>query len=654
MRRLHATFRTTVLLWSLFPVVESAAQLLDSPLQQILKEEESVRTPTRTERPISQAPSNVYVLTEEDIRHSGATDIPTLLRRIPGLEVMQTTGAEYNVSARGDNQVLSNKMLVLVDGRSVYIDAQGFVFWKGLPVTLPEIKRIEVVKGPIEALYGFNAFDGIVQIYTKSPEEMTGTTVQVGAGEFGTVTSAVVQAGTAGKLGYRLSFGEDQNQQWRARNALAFRAYRFNAQTEYALSGLSRLIVSGGLVDMNRFDGPVVGLGNTILNSDIHLPYAHVAYERRQLVIRAFWSGFFATSLADPHPLLAGFARVVDSAGSSKLAFDGNTYNLEAQQAILLGSAHRVSYGANYRHNSFSCNCTRVFTREDRLGFFLQDEWMITPALNVVAGVRYDLHTEIHGAISPRLAVLYTVVPGHTLRATVSVAYRPPTLFETGENLQQVTTGSPTTSLLGGNGLNPEQIVSYEVGYQGWFFRHRLRVRTDLFFNHLSELIATAPVSPTTFRNMNGGEADIYGGEAGLEALVTHWLSGFANYSYQEIGQTFTDVFRRGAPRFKINAGLRGEWESGWSSEVALHHVSAATYPIAQSFLQVAQTAAIPVPDIRVGSYTLLNLRLAYRFWRERAEAAFTAFNALNDKHKEHPLGDTIGSRVMGWLTLKF
>ena len=149
---------------------------------ELLKEEEMVSIATRHEQPLSEAPSNVYVITDEDIRHSGAVDLPTVLRRVPGLEVMQTTGAEFNVSARGDNQLLANKILVLVDGRSIYVDAQAIVFWKSIPVTLPEIKRIEVLKGPAAAVYGFNAFDGVINIITKPPEEMKGTTLQIGGG----------------------------------------------------------------------------------------------------------------------------------------------------------------------------------------------------------------------------------------------------------------------------------------------------------------------------------------------------------------------------------------------------------------------------------------------------------------------------------------
>src|SRR5205823_11872456 len=139
------------------------------------------------------------------------------------------------------NQPRANKLLVLLDGRSIYLDIQGEVRWKEIPVTLPEIKRIEVLKGPASALYGFNAFDGVINIITKSPEEMKGTTVQFGGGEFGTITAAAIEAGNIGKFGYRLSAGRDQNNQWKDRNALAFRDHKVNIQTEYALSSVSKL-----------------------------------------------------------------------------------------------------------------------------------------------------------------------------------------------------------------------------------------------------------------------------------------------------------------------------------------------------------------------------------------------------------------------------
>jgi iron complex outermembrane receptor protein len=630
------------------------------PELELIKEEETVSIASRYEQPISQAPSNVYVITDEDIRHSGATDIPTILRRVPGLDVMQTTGAEFNVSARGNNQILANKMLVLVDGRSIFVDAQAIVYWKAIPVTLPEIKRIEVLKGPASALYGYNAFDGVINIITKSPQEMKGTTLQFGGGEFGAISSAAIHANTIGKFGYRLSVGHDQNTQWRNRDALAFRSHKFNLQTEYALSSDSKLSVSGGLVDTNRFDGPLSGASfNTATPA---LGYANAVYERPNFFLRAYWNRWDDTVNILTHPLLANFLRFTDQNGSSSVRFRADTYNIESQHSVDFGTANRLTYGFNYRYNTLSGNLFPTSSYENRAGFYVQDEWKATQTLTFVAGARYDLNTFIHATISPRAALLYQPIPDHTFRLGFSVAYRPPTLHETSFISHGVTTlpppipSPPTRITQGSTGLAPEQIVSYEAGYQGWYLKHRLTVRANMFFNHISDLIIPSSPQP-----IQGGNADIYGGEAGIEFLATTWLSGFANYSYQEVSQTFTADARRGVPRHKWNAGLRGEWDNGLSGEIGYHHVGAATYPLNQAFSSFAPFG-VTAPDTRVGSYNLLNLRIAYKFWHEKAEAgylrdaevALSAYNSLNDTHKEHPLGDQIGSRVMGWITVRY
>ena len=647
------------------PLQESMEPKIEAGLTQeleLIKEEETVSIASRYEQPISEAPSNVYVLTDEDIRQSGATDLPTVLRRIPGIEVMQDTGANFNVSARGDNQLLANKMLVLVDGRSIFVDAQAVVYWKTIPVTLPEIKRIEVLKGPASAVYGFNAFDGVINIITKSPEEMRGTTLQFGGGEFGTISSAAVHAGTSGKFGYRLSVGHDQNQQWRDRDALAFRDNKFNVQTEYHLTDDSKLSVSGGLVDTNRFDGPMTTTGVTIGASTPAFGYGHVVYERPNFFVRTFWNRWNDTVDLTVHPLIANFLRITDPALSPRVQFQGDTYNAEAQHSLDLFATHRFTYGTNYRLNTLSSDLIDKYSTENRLGFYVQDEWKATETITLVAGVRYDLDTFIHPTVSPRVTLLYRPASDHTFTLGVSKAYRPPTLIESHFSslafiaLPPPIPSPPPSAGGGSSNLGPEQITSYEAGYQGWYWKHRLRVRGNLFFNHISDLIV-----PTTPTPGQGGLADIYGGEAGVEFVVTRWLSGFANYSYQEVGQSFTGAARRSPPRFKWNTGLRGDWESGVNGEIAYHHVGAATYPINESFSSFTALGVTP-PDPRVGSYNLLNIRAGYKFWKQRASAGFmreaevavSAFNALDDEHKEHPLGDTIGSRVMGWLTVRF
>jgi iron complex outermembrane receptor protein len=622
-------------------------------------EEETVSIASRYEQPISQAPSNVYVITDEDIRQSGASDLPTVLRRVPGLEVMQVTGADFNVSMRGDNQLVGNKLLVMVDGRSIYVDVQGSMYWKAIPVTLPEIKRIEVQKGPASVLYGFNAFDGIINIITKSPEEIKGATAQVGGGAYGTISSASVYANRYKKLGFRLSYGHDQTQQWRNGSALAYRDNKFNIQTEYALGDESKILFAGGLVDVNQFDGRITDAA--VQTGVPGFGYAHAVYERPNFFIRGFWNGYDVDGLTPTNPLIAPFLRFTDRNFDSNLRLRGHTYNIEAQQEIELGATARLTVGINYRHNTLSMNRIDRFRTEDRMGFYVQGEWKPSRMIHAVGGVRYDLDTFINPTISPRGSLVFTPVQDHTIRATLTLGYRPPTFFETyGNNLAIVTlppplTSPPPSNVRGSGNLEPEQILSYEVEYQGWYLQHRLKGRTAFFYNHISDLITTTVPAP-----IQGGVADIFGGEAGLEFLATKWLSGFGNFSYQEIGQTITGPSQRGGPRFKYNAGLRAQWENGLSSEIAYHYVGAATYPISPAFSNFLAFGVTP-PDPYVGNYHLLNLRGAYRFWQEstaagyrrEAEVAVSVFNALNDKHREHPLGDLIGSRVMGWLTVK-
>jgi iron complex outermembrane recepter protein len=659
---------TLSLLWSgscvasdILPIPRTSS-LTDTALQEetLYLREETVVTAIRREQPISQSPSNLYVITEEDIRLSGATDIPTLLRRVPGMEVIQMTAGEFNVSARGNNQQRANKLLVLVDGRSVFIEIQATVPWVHLPITFPEIKRIEVLKGPASAIYGFNAFDGVVNIITKSGAEMAGTTIQAGYGEFGTFRSAGVQAGTIGKFDYRLSIGRDQQQQWRDRNALGYRQHRFNGQATYAITHDSSIKLAGGLSDTDRFD--YASADFLRLNSATSYPYGEVLYERSHFFLRFNWQGIHTTVDTEPVAPLAGILTTTDKFGRSRgVPYDGHTYNAEAQYTIELTPSHRLILGGNYRRNTISGNQLTANGHEDRFGVYLQDDWRLAESLTFNAGFRLDLHNELNPTYSPRVALIYSLTPNHTFRLSGSLAYRSPTLVETFQEIPTTFTlfgFSNTSTLLGNKNLAPEQIVSYEAGYQGWYFAHRVRLRADVFYNRVTDLIAPVAIDARNGLYLNAGQADIWGGEAGIEVLATAWLRGFANFASQDVvNQTTIDPrVHRGAPRFKINAGLQGNWNNGFNAEAAVHYVDSATYPVDQNFQTFAGLGLIPqsaVPNNRVDHYTLLNLRCGYRFWHDHAEAAISVFNALNERHQEHPLADVLGSRVMGWLTLK-
>ncbi|MGP0592633.1 TonB-dependent receptor plug domain-containing protein [Nitrospira sp. T9] len=628
--------------------------------------EENVSIAAAHEQPISEAPSNVYVITDADIRQSGATDLPTVLRRIPGLEVIQMTGADFNVSMRGDNQSRANKLLVLVDGRSIYLDPQGEMLWKAIPITLPEIKQIEVLKGPASAIYGFNAYDGVINIITKSAEEMKGLTVQAGGGEFSTVMLSAIYGGRFEDLSYRISYGYDQTNEWDDRDKKAFGSNKFNIATTYALPDDTAVKLSGGFLTSSQYEGPIVD--TVVISQEPEQGYVNAAYEGANYFLRGYW-----TNLQQPgdvnafSPNISPFISFFSPEnGSSKQNLNWNSYNVEGQHRLRMGATSELTYGLNYRYNSTTSNFLSGSNHENRLGLYVQEEWKPISMLTAVAGLRFDMDTYINPTYSPRGSLIFKPSENHSFRLTAAIAYRAPTIFETHTDSRAAVTfpGFPpfvppsTTigSLTGSENLKPEKITSYELAYQGWFFKHRLRTQAAVFLNNLKDLIGqeNTGVGPSlTFANASG-EATIQGVEGGAEFLMMPWLTGFANVSYQDISQSLVGRVRRGGPQWKVNGGLRADLDNGLNGEAAFHFVGSADYPIGPLFTTFSTfPGGFPAPNERVGSYILLNLRGGYRFWNNRAELAVSAFNALNDKHKENPLGETIKSRVLCWLTIR-
>ncbi|MBH0179648.1 MAG: TonB-dependent receptor, partial [Nitrospira sp.] len=554
--------------------------------------EETVSIASRYEQPISKAPSDVYVITDEDIRNSGVTDIPTLLRQVPGVEVMQTNAVDFNVSVRGNNQLSSNMLLVLIDGRSIYVDQTGHVLWKFLPVVLTEIKRIEVLKGPASAVYGFNAFDGVINIITKSPEEMKGTTLQAAGGELGTLLTNAVHAGISGNWGYRLSGGHEQSHRWSDRGAPAYNNQRIGGITEYRLSNSGRIRAEVGAERANPYNGFVT----EVATADGHLSqaHAHVSYEQSGLLVRGWWNGLFSAANPQMPQVLMPLLAQTDRFGRKDQTHHLNTYDFETRYRFIPLETLSLNIGVNFRHSLHSSNILSTRTVDNRLGLYTQGDWQILPSLEASAGLRYDLDTFITPTLSPRGALVYHLTPNHALRMSGSIAHRPPTTTEANLSILNPVTlpGFPpqTSVVTGSTDVKPEQIASYEVGYQGWWWEHRLRTRVTGFYNHISDLIAFRnptgnPLNPV--RPVNGGVADVYGGEAGIEVLMTAWLSGFANYAYQEVGQSSTGYSRRGFPHHKVKAGLRMKWNP-FSGEILSHHVGDATYPLADAFTSLA------------------------------------------------------------------
>src|ERR1700683_1121584 len=176
---------------------QNSTDLTTKSLEDLMNVE--VTSVSKSEQTLSRTASAIFVITAEDIARSGATNIPDLLRMVPGMDVAQINANTWAVSARGFNGEFSNKLLVMVDGRTVYVPTFGGVFWDVLDIPLDDIERIEVIRGPGGTIWGANAVNGVVNIITKKAANTLGTTVVAGGGNIDQGFATAQYGGTFGK-----------------------------------------------------------------------------------------------------------------------------------------------------------------------------------------------------------------------------------------------------------------------------------------------------------------------------------------------------------------------------------------------------------------------------------------------------------------------
>lgn len=639
MGRLRATLGIAAVCACLFPGLAAAQQ---ASLERVIIDPAKivVETPTRRPQPLMWAPSNITVITAEEIRLSGATTLPDLLRNVPGLDVFRVSASDVNVTGRGLNERVANRLQVFIDGRSVLEDIFNLVFWEQLPVSLEEIDRIEVVTGPASALFGTNAFSGVVQIFTKSPERMRGTRLVARGGSAGTAAGTLIHADVQGPVGYKFVYEYDRANHFpnsalgRTDDQLGREDFRGSGLLEYRLGPETLLSVSGGADGFDRDIDP--GFGSST-QPGLGLIFARGALGYAMAKVK---HGDFTAQVA--------YNRLDTDLTSNLFAADGaavfDAVQGDVQHSVTLGKDHVLTGGLSYRfvHADSPVLIGPEAREQNRVAGFLQDEFSLHRDFTLTVGLRVDQHPDAGVNLSPRASLVYGPSPQHAFRASVATAFRDPSILE-----EFLLLNVPPLTITGNAGLEAERIVAYEVGYRGLFFGGRLAPRLDLFYSDTGRMIELVQTEPDTFTFQNRPGGFGYGGEAGVEArLPGDWLRVFANYSYQEMrgDPSIIDL----APRHKVNGGLFATLPSGFSASLLVHYVGE------------AETISFPFPTgavpIRAEAYTQVDARVAYRFSLLGAdcEVALSATNLLNDPHEEISGGDTITRRVTGWLRVHF
>jgi iron complex outermembrane receptor protein len=608
----------------------------------------TVVTPIRRPQPLTQAPAAVTVITAEEIRQSGATSIPELLRFVPGLDVFQRTASEASVAARGLNVSIPARMQVLLDGLSVYEDATGLIFWHQLPIPLEEIERIEIVRSPATALYGDRAFAGIIHILTKSPESLRGTQLSATAGEDNTWIGTLMHANVAGNLSYKVSASYDRTNRFpntpfqRSSDALGRLDKRGHFQVNYSLGEGSRMSLAAGIDEFDRRElGPTGPTSPFLLAGGLGFVRAnYVAGDfTAQLSYNRFDTELRCPCFFEDLPALAQVAQA------------------QLQHSLTLGHGHVLTGGLTYR--LVDGNAPGVIgghRSQHQPAFFVQDEWRLRDSLALTLGVGVDIHPEAGVSASPRASLVYSPWRNHTFRVSIGRAVRSPSFLENFLLLRYAAPPlppplfPPTLIDLGNRDLKPEEMLSYEVGYQALLFE-RIWGRIDLFYHRIDHLISFVSVVPPAFLGlppgavgrqfMNVGDGEIFGGEIGVDVAITSWLKGFVNYSYQQLKDDLVAIGV--APPHKMNAGVRVSLPRGVSATLLVHHVG-------------GSEQGDPSSVAKLDAYTLVNARVGYRFqlFGQDMELSLQAFNLLNDVHREIIAGDLIERRVSGTVRFGF
>ncbi len=452
---------------------EEQLKILKMDIKELMQTEAVVTSPSKRPQLLHQTASAVYVITQEDIRRTGAVNIMEALRIVPGVQVSKINQNRYAVSIRGFNSRLgSDKLLVLIDGRTIYSPSAAGVFWIGQDTVLEDVDRIEVIRGPGASLWGSNAVAGVINIITKESTVTQGTLLSGGVGTeergFGTLR----YGGKAGdKLTYRV-YGK-------------YRDRGDGQKTDGSDAFDDKQIAQGGF----RSELQVNSKDTLTLQGDYYHMEADLDFKARFVSLSAGSAPFKGQTLQKGANFLSRWNRKIDAKSSMKLQmyydrlerrsalpFKNNVdqVDVEFQHNMPLGTRQFLTWGLNYRYAYFDFETTDIASLPNEgtnlYGFFVHDEINLIPnKWNVILGSKFE-HNEFSGLeIQPNIRTAWTPNKRSTYWAAVSRAVRIPTIRdERAVANRSLVPGAPPLLITETNDgrTNAEELIAYEIGYR--------------------------------------------------------------------------------------------------------------------------------------------------------------------------------------------
>lgn len=628
----------SVLLFGDGPGFVQAQDLTEMSIEELMNIQ--VTSVSKKAQHLSDSAAAIFVITNDDLRKSGATTIADALRMVPGLNVTRIDSNKWAINSRGSTSRFSDKLLVLIDGRSVYTNYFSGVYWEVQDMMLQDIQRIEVIRGPGATLWGANAVNGVINIITKSAADSQGVFLSAGGGSMEKAFAEVRHGGRIGADSYYRVYakgfergefefvdGEDAGDKWGVRQG----GFRFDSR----LSAGDALTVQGDI-----YDGDI--------DQKLYLPETTPDFE--SMVddssdvsggnVLGRWQRTFSST--SDLTLLAYYDRSRRKEAWTDQKRD--SFNLDLQHHFWMGERSNIIWGARYYRSHDEFGNTSIVTLDpmtrtaELYSVFLQDEiTLFRDSLWLTLGSKFE-HNDYTGfEMQPSGRLFWAVADEHKLWAAISRAVRTPSRIESDSTLINdvvpPSSSSPlpiALTLVGNENFEAEALIAYELGYRFLpdpFFFMDLALFYNDYDNHRSVDEGT-PIFQGTYIEQpinlgNDYSTRTYGGEASVGWQAREWLKLDLAYSYLECD--FEDSRQLGrAPKHQVSLRSAVKLHADVDVDVWLRYTDDAT------------TVNVDDADYfyAIDDYLTLDLRLA---WRpiSSLELSIVGQNLIDSNHLE-------------------
>jgi len=604
---------------------------LDMSLEELL-EVPIITSVSKKPQRLTDAAAAIYVLTYEDIRRSGATTIADALRMVPGIQVAQINSHAWAVTARGFNRFYASKLLVLVDGRSVYTPEFSGVYWDSVDLVLEDIQRIEVIRGPGGTLWGANAVNGIINIITKEAIDTQETLVKFGTGteERGNVSIRYGGASEDEETFYRIYAKGRKHDEFEGEDSDAWSRIQSGFRADTRISSKDYVTLQGDIYKSEHDDLNWL----TLQSGETDTQGANVLAKWEHLEGN---SSFSLKAYYDYYQLELPL-----------LTTTNHTFDLDMQHRTYLGNNHELVWGLGYRrvNNEISEEPLIRFNpakrTSDLFSAFIQDEVnLVADRVDMVVGTKLEHNDDTGFEIQPSIKLLWTASETNTVWAAISRAVRTPSRSDTGLLINipvppELNPFFPTplvNTSVGNPDIDSEELLAYEIGLRKSFTKNfSLDIAT--FYNEYDNLITSVVsqfVDPLNQQivNQTFAESNSTGETYGIE-VSTQWVLSedwqlYADCTYLQVQlHSAEGVVTRNEDRenftphhqlsFRSNWDINDEWEL-------------------DAWLRYADNLPSEILG-GVDSYTTLDLRVGWHP-RNNLEVSIVGRNLLDNQHQE-------------------